>query len=193
MSTPSVTTSGGAGGRIIHVCVIVDTERVLEGVTQPPDPGAAPASIDESHAHLIVTENGPAEDQGTARAALAAGARDVIRVFASSASNQFEHAVLLVGIQQAQGDAALGRCDLVTQARAGIVPASATSALPARVVEQHFMFCDCSVEAEGTQRVQLAFAIYDRDDHGQPRFAGRYQWESQLTIQFRSTRGETTS
>ena len=131
---------------------------------------------------MIVTANGPGKHQGGGELVVDAGAGNVVRVFARSASNQFEHAVLLVGVHHARGDKVLDRFELVTQDRPGIAAASATSALPARLVPQQFVFCECGVVGEGTETIGLVFAIYDRDDRGQPRLVGLYQWEPRLTV-----------
>ena len=181
------------GKQIIYICITIDTDAVLARRPTSGHDRDAPASVPHADAYWTVTASGRGESQGTGDIALDAEVGDVVRFFAKSASNQFDHAVVLVGIRHARGDEVLDPVALVTQERLGIVPASAVTALPARFVPQRFAFCEGAVVAGGTAGIELAFAVHDRDDHGQPRLVGRYQWESRITFHLRSPPRNTTS
>jgi hypothetical protein len=181
------------GKQIIYICITLDTDAVLARRPESGHDRDAPASVSHTDAYWTVTASGPGESQGTGDIVLDAEVGYVVRFFAKSASNQFDHAVVLMGIRHTRGDEVLDSVALVTQERLGIAPASAMTVLPARFVPQQFSFCEGSVAAGGTGGIELAFAVHDRDEHGQPRLVGRYQWESRITFHLHSSSRNTTS
>ena len=184
MSTTDIVPSPTAEPRERTACIhaSVDADLVLLGHPHPRsgEGAEAPRSLLPAQGCMIVV--GGAESQGTRDITLEARAGDAVRVFAKSGSNNFEHAVLLQGIHHTGGDEVLGTFRLVAQERTGIAPASAKSALPAQLVRQHFSFCECDVVGEGAGSYSLVLTLYDRDEAGQPRFVGHYQWNARITV-----------
>lgn len=170
----------------IYICITLDAFAIAQGSSPAPEQTDALIRIPDEQAHTIVTASGGVERQGTGGAVLRVTEGHAVRFFARSASNQFEDAVVLIDIRHARGDRVLDRFALMIEERTTIAPASATSVLPARTVQRQFQFCECDVVREGTECIDLIFAIYDRDERGQPRRLGRYRSEPRLTFRFTS-------
>jgi hypothetical protein len=179
--------------QMTYICITIDTEFALLNILTSRMDVNAPAILQRDQIHVFAVANLHLENQNTGEVALDIDTGDVVRVFAKSASNQFEHAVVLTGIQHVQGDAILERFELVTKKRTCVEPASPTSPLLVQFVQRQFVFCECDVIGEGISTIELTFAIYDRDEQGQPRFVGYCQWSPRLTFHFRSPSDKTTS
>ena len=184
---------GTPRGRILYACVVIDAAAVFEAAGAPIGDTAHPLPIASSQAFMAASAIGPDDTRGDGAVIRDARVGDILRIFAISASNQFEDAIVIACIGAAGGDPVVDRCELVTRERLTIAPASATAALPAQLVQQPFAFGSCRVIGEGVGKLHLEFAIYDRDDRGQPRFAGLYQWEPTLTLFFYTSVEKPTS
>lgn len=166
------------GKRTINIRVTIDTDSL------PRDsPGDAdnPTVIAQDQGYMVVTGSRQVEDQGTREAAFQAEAGDILHFFASSGSNNFEAAVVIGDIRYAEGDEILTGCSNQTLERTAIAFHSLAEALPARLVQKQFQLYRCVVADNGTGSYDLVFALYDRNEEGQPRLTGHYRWAMQLT------------
>ncbi len=165
--------------RTINIRVTIDTDSL------PRDsPGDAdnPTSIAQDQGYMVVTGSRQVENQGTGDVVFQAEAGDSLHFFASSGSNNFEAAVVLGDIRYAEGNEILTRCSNQTQERAAVVPHSLTEALPAGLAQKQFRLYQCVVADNGTGIYDLVFALYERNEEGQPHLSGHYRWAMQLTL-----------
>ncbi len=169
--------------RTINVRVMIDTDSIPRAADRPGDAAKA-TSIAKDQAHMVVTASREVENQGTGDVTFEAGAGDTLRFFISSGSNNFEVAVLLVDVQGAGGDEILTSFTNQTLKQTVIAPQSLTDVLPARNIQKQFRFCQCVVNSEGTGIYDLVFALFDRNEDGQPQLIGHYRWAMQLTANF---------
>lgn len=174
---------GEPTNRTIYIRVIIDVDSVLQDSPDPRKDTETPTTVSFDRGQMIVTTTVGTADQDTGGLTFNACAGDTVRFFAKSGSNNFEHAVLIENILPAGDDEILEGFELVNLPLTGIAPASEAGEHTAEPVEQQFWFWQCAIVGEGTQTVSLILALYDRDEEGQPRFAGLYRWDLQLTVQ----------
>jgi len=71
----------------------------------------------------------------------------------------------------------------VQLSQAAIVPDPQSAEKIQEPVEQDFWFWQGAVAGEGSQRCRLLLSLYARDENtGQPRFAGLFRTDLQLTV-----------
>jgi hypothetical protein len=170
-------------GRSIYVRAVVDVASVLQDFPDAVKDAETPTAVGFDRGQMIVTTTVGAAAQGTGAIALNASAGDTLRFFAKSGSNNFEHAVLIHDIRRNGDDEPPERAASVNLLRTGITPAAQAHEQPEQGADREFWFWQYAVPREGTQSYSLHLALYDRDEDGQPRFAGLYRWDLQLTIQ----------
>jgi hypothetical protein len=126
-------------------------------------------------------------DQETGAIAVNAAAGDTLRFYAVSGSNNFDAAVLIQDVVCDDGidadDAILEQVALVNLQQQTILPASQAGKPTVTAVGRQFWFWQCAVAGEGSQDFSLVLALYGRDEDGQPRHAGLYRWDLNLTVQ----------
>lgn len=163
----------------IYIRAVVDAAGALQ---LRPDAPSEDAAHSLSPDQLIVTTTAGAVEQGTVTFAARPG--DLVRFYATSGSNNFEDAVLLAKVS-ALGDADIvdGLAD-VELSQATIVPAPQSAERTQAPVEQNFWFWQGAIAGQGSQRCRLLMSLYARDENtGQPRFAGLFRCDLQLTVQ----------
>ena len=175
--------TGDAAGRSIYVRAVVDVASVLQDFPDALKDSETSTAVAFDRGQMIVTTTVGAADQGTGAIALNASAGDTLRFFAKSGSNNFEHAVLIHDIRRNGDDDTTERALPVNLMRMGVMPAAQAHEQPAQGAVREFRFWQYAVPGEGTQSYSLHLALYDRGEDGQPRFAGLYRWDLQLTIQ----------
>lgn len=174
---------GAPTNRTIYVRVIIDADSILRDHPDPLKDAETPTTVSFDAGQMIVTTTVGTADQGTGDITFNACAGDTVRFYAKSGSNNFELTVLIQDIRQTENDEILEGFELVNLPQTGIAPASDAGEQTAEPVEQQFWFWQCAIAGEGTQTVSLILVLYDRDEDGQPRFAGLYRWDLQLTVQ----------
>jgi nematocidal protein AidA len=166
--------------RTINIRVTIDTDPIPRPAEGPGD-AADPTSIDQDLGHMVVTASHGVENQGTGGVAFEARAGDVLRFFISSGSNNFEQGVLLEDIRHAGGGEILTNFKYQAVDQTTIVTQSPADVLPARLVQKQFQFYQCVAASHGTGSYDLVFALYDRNEEGQPSLTDHYRWAMQLT------------
>ncbi len=174
---------GNPTNRTIYVRAIVDVAGLLRDCPDPLKNAETPATVGFDRGQMVVTTTVGTADQATGEVAFNACAGDTVRFFAKSGSNNFEDAVLIEVIRRSGDGEILEGFAPVALPQTLVTPASEAGEQPAKPVEQEFWFWQCAVAGEGTQGFSLILALYDRDEDGQPRFAGLYRWDLQLTVQ----------
>ncbi len=183
----------GDGSRAVYVCIAVDVSGVVAsadgngGAVEAPVDATAARPIAANSDQVIATTPTQLEDRGTSALSVVARAGDQLRVYAVSGSNNFEGAVLLAGVAAARSgpdeqDPVLGRFALAAFEQEAITPAEEPPAIAAADAEQQFWFWQAAILGSGTQACHALLALYGRDEHGQPRFAGLYRWDFSLTV-----------
>ena len=174
---------GEPTNRTIYIRVIIDADSVLQERPDPLKDAETPTTVSFERGQMIVTTTAGTADQNTGDITFDASAGDTVRFFAKSGSNNFEHAVLITDISHIGDDNILEGLAPVKLPQIGIAPASEGGGKLAKPTKHEFWFWQCAVACEGTRGHSLILALYDRDENGQPRFAGLYRWDLQLTVQ----------
>ncbi len=180
MSQTEIFSSPTRRRRTINFRVTIDTDSISQPADRPGDV-ANPMSIARDHGYMVVTASQGVENQGTGDVVFDADAGDTLRFFISSGANNFEQAVLLEEIRHASGDDILKDFKSQILEATVIAPHSQTDVLPARLVKKRFQFYHCIIANYGTGSYDLVFALYDRNEEGQPRLISHYRWAIQLT------------
>ncbi|MBS0245430.1 MAG: hypothetical protein JSR61_02335 [Proteobacteria bacterium] len=174
---------------------MVDVESIIATAAGEPAANALPAGdaasakpqLIGSEAQIVVTTTARTVGEklrGAEPAVLTviAGAGDCVRIYAISGSNNFEGAALLAGMHPRDGDDVLGGFALVALEQPSVMPADAPLTLADDSSIEEFWFWEAPIVADGTQSCTALLALYGRDDHGQPSFAGLYRWDFSLTV-----------
>jgi Inclusion body protein len=174
---------GEPTNRTIYLRAIIDVESVLRDRTDPPTETERPTTVRLDSGQMFVTTTAGTADQGTGIIPFNASVGDIVRFYAKSGSNNFEHAVLIKDVRYTGDDKILEGSELVKLQRMVITPGSDAAVQTEEAIESTFWFWQGVVAGEGTQGYSLVLALYDRDANGRPRFAGLYRWGLQLTVQ----------
>jgi hypothetical protein len=169
--------------RTIYVRAIVDAEGVLRDGPDLLNDAKSSTRVSFDRGQMIVTSTAGTVDAVTGDITIDAQVGDTLRFFAKSGSNNFEYAVLLDRIVRDGDEDITGQLKSVNVSQILPAPVAKAEGDTANPAEQDFWFWQCAVVGEGRQSFSLIIALYDRDEEGQPRFAGLYRWDLQLTVQ----------
>ncbi|MDW3194904.1 MAG: inclusion body family protein [Cytophagales bacterium] len=167
---------------IIDVQVTIDTDTLIKDVPNPSKNPESPSQIGHQYAFMVVTDGAAISGQGGADLSFAAQVGDTVRFHGSSASNNFENAVLLYGMPRFGGSQVFSEFISYTFTKSGVSPSN-PAVLPAHVGSERFWFFQANVIQAGTENYQVRFAVYQRDDNGYPVLLGYYQWDPQIVVQ----------
>lgn len=189
-STTSLPIDEPDGDRAIYVRVVVDVGSVLRDQPDAVKDADTQTAVASDRAQIAVTATAGIADQETGHLTLQARAGDTLRFFAKSGSNNLEHAALIEDLHPAGDDSLLQHTGAVALSRTAISPDAQAAVQLAEPAEHSFTFWQAAVTRDGAQAYALILALYDRDEHGQPRFGGLYRWDLNLTIQSSPTSAE---
>lgn len=186
-SAPGAEPTGASAGRTIYIRAVVDVAGTLQDLPVLPMGSETPIPVGFDSGRLIVTAMPGSADQETGKISVDAADGDTLRFYAVSGSNNFDAAVLIQDVipdDSIDADAAiLDEVALVNLRQQAISPASQNGEPAVTAAEQEFWFWQCAVAGEGSQDFSLVLALYGRDEDGQPRHAGLYRWDLNLTVQ----------
>ena len=182
MNDSNDTRPGSPAAGIIDILVVLDVEAILQESSKTETDTSAPTSMDPSRGYMLVTGAGDVTNQGSADVAIGCREGDTFRFFATSGSANYEHCVLLVDIRPHGGDAVLGAPERTLQERTAMAPPMEPGEFLVQCVPRTFWFLHGEVAREGAGDYCLEFALYDRDERGQPRFTGLYQYNARFTV-----------
>ena len=178
---------GEPAGQTIYIRAVVDVAGTLRDLPVLPAGSETPIPVSFDSGQLIVTAMPGSTDQATGAIAVNAAAGDTLRFYAVSGSNNFDAAVLIQDVACANSidadDAIFEAAALVNLQQQTILPASQAGEPAVTAASQEFWFWQCAVAGEGPQDFSLVLALYGRDEDGQPRHAGLYRWDLNLTVQ----------
>ena len=193
---------GNSNGRTIYVAIIADVMRLLssdaDAERSAEAAGAAAVKVVGPRSTFVLATAAAQSERGASHAlALDAAAGDAVRFYAKSGSNNFEGAVLIEHISPIGDRDSLQGFTLLQEERSTVAPRGYAGVFPARPCAQDFWFWQCVVATGGEPHCSVLLAVYDRDEHGRPRLAGRYRWVLQLTVKTTSpppgtNQGETS-
>jgi hypothetical protein len=184
-------TADNSNGRAIYVAIVVDVTRLLASAADVED-GADAANaeavkrVNPRSEFVLATTAAQTVRQASHQIAVEMSAGDTVRFYAKSGSNNFEGAVLIEDISPIRDRDSLQDFALLNVERSTVAPYDNASLSDARFPEQDFWFWQCMVATDGEPHCNVLLAVYDRDEQGQPRLAGRYRWVLQLTVKFTS-------
>lgn len=189
--------SSDDGSRAIYVCIAVDVEGVIAAFPEKKPTAKSPRRIDGNSGLVIATspagnDDETVETEGTSALSRAAHLGDDLRVYAVSGSNNFDAAVLLVGVGTGGDTRVLGPFELVALEQIPVTPSGEPLTLKNGGAKQQFWFWQAPIAGSGTERCHAVLALYGRDDHGQPSLAGYYRWDFPLTVKLTEAEDEPT-
>lgn len=165
--------------KIINVLITIDTESVR--TSSPSKEQNNPTGIGHNLGFMVATGTKVNSGQGTGDLSFTALVGDTVRVFATSGSDNFDSAVLLYGLPKFGGTQVLSQFSYKSFTKSTVVP-NPTSTLPAQIVDEVFWFFEADVIIKGTENYMVQFALYTRDDNGQPVLFGYYAWDPTITV-----------
>jgi hypothetical protein len=180
-------TADNSNGRTIYVAIVVDVTRLLASAAEAEE-GADAADAEavkrvSPHSEFVLaTTAAQTVRQASSRIAVEVSAGDTVRFYAKSGSNNFEGAALIEDMSPISDHDSLQDFALVKFERSTVAPSGNADVFPARFSEQDFWFWQCVVTTDGEPHCNVLLAVYDRDEQGRPRLAGRYRWVLQLTV-----------
>lgn len=174
------------GAQAIYVCIVADAEAIIAARADAArDVAAKPVKIS---AGIMATTTAQTRGQGSAALTLTARAGNLLRFYATSGSYDFESAALITAIHTDGRHSLLQDFELVDLQQVAVTPVPNDPGVAADAPPtQDFWFWQCTTAGEGTQHCHIVLALYDRDDDGEPRFAGTYRWDLALTVKFDET------
>jgi nematocidal protein AidA len=168
--------------KTINVQITIDTQAVA-AISNPSQNPTAPTGIGHDLGYMVATNTSVISGQGTGDLNFKAQLGDTVRFFATSGSNNFDDAVLAYGMPPFQGPTVLGRFDSKAfKGRQAIYPSDGPEVLPGTMAPQTFFFYQTDVVGVGTEGYMVQFALYTRDDDGQLKVRGYYQWDPTITV-----------
>ena len=187
-TAPGAEPNAAPDGRAIYIRAVVDVAGTLRDLPALPAASKTPLPVSFDSGRLIVTVMPGSADQDTGAITVNAATGDMLRFYAVSGSNNFDAAVLIQDVVPddsiAADDTIFDEIALVNlQQQQAVAPASQAGELTVTDVNQDFWFWQCAVAGEGSQSFSLVLALYGRDEDGQPRHAGLYRWDINLTVQ----------
>lgn len=168
--------------KTIEIQVVIDTEQILKKPGKASSDKNAPTPINYSNQYMIVTD-GAIKGQGSATLNFKANVGDIVRLHGSSASNNFENEVLIYDMVPIEGSArVLEDLRSQTYTKSGVTPHSHDSVLPEAIVDRKYWFLQGSIANRGTEKYWIRFALYQRDQNGEPTLKGYYAWDPEITV-----------
>ena len=166
--------------KTINIQVTIDAEGVMAQYPNPSQNQGSPTGIGHNFGYMVATSN-TISGSGTGDLNFSANVGDVVRFFGVSASNNFENAVLIYGINRFSGDQVFSDFASKEFTKSGVSP-SGSSVLPATISDQKFWFYEADVISRGTEGYKVVFALYKRDNSGNPVVFGYFQWDPTITV-----------
>jgi hypothetical protein len=186
-SAPCAEPNAAPDGRTIYIRAVVDVAGTLRDLPALPVASETPLPVSFDSGRLIVTAMPGSADQDTGAISVNAATGDTLRFYAVSGSNNFDAAVLIQDVivddSIAADDTIFSELALVNLQQQAVAPATPAGELAVTDLNQEFWFWQCAVAGEGSQNFSLVLALYGRDEDGQPRHAGLYRWDLNLTVQ----------
>ncbi|WP_157812163.1 inclusion body family protein [Polaribacter sp. ALD11] len=166
--------------KTINVHVTIDTIALAKAYSNPSKDFNNPTGIGHNFSYMIATSN-TISGSGTGDLNFSAQVGDTVRFFGNSASNNFEDAILLYGIDRFGGVEVFSPFMSLTFTKNGVSPSN-QNVLPAHIGSQQFWFYQSSVIIAGTENYKVVFAFYKRDENGNPILFGYFQWDPTITV-----------
>ena len=167
--------------RTIYMRAVVDTD-ALPCRDHAAVERLAPTRVASDSGALVLTSTA-AMTAAPGAATVSAAIGDTLRFYAITGSNNFEDAVLIDAIRRTGTDHSISGFAPVCLQRSAVEPQTGMD--PTSIIgtaEQDFWFWQGTVADQGIQDCSLVLSLYRRDESGQPRFAGIYRWDLQLTV-----------
>lgn len=166
--------------KTINVQITIDAQGIVNSYSNPSQDQNSPTGIAHNFGFMVATSN-TISGSGTGNLNFSAQVGDTVRFFGVSASNNFEDAILLYGINAFSGTQVFSSFSNLTFTKNGVSP-SGPSVLPAHIGSQQYWFYQSSVVQAGTEGYKVVFALYTRDSNGNPQLYGYFQWDPTITV-----------
>lgn len=169
--------------KTINILIAIDTDSV-KTIPNPSKDSNNPTGIAHNLGYMVASGTTVNSGQGTGDLDINALVGDTVRAFATSGSDNFEDAVLLYGMPQFGGVTVMSPFSYISFTKSTVVAQSATTPLPARIVDEMFWFFQASVVVKGTEQYMVQFGLYLRDaTTGQPVLYGYFAWDPTIRVQ----------
>ncbi|MBU2915696.1 MULTISPECIES: inclusion body family protein [Reichenbachiella] len=167
---------------IINVQITIDTDAIIRDFSTPSQDPNAPTGIGHQYEFMVVTDGASISGQGGADLNFRAQVGDNVRFHGTSASDNFENAILVYGIKRFGGDQVFSPFMSFTYTKNGVSP-SGFDVLPAHIGSEQFWFYEGRVITAGVENFQVVFALYTRGASGEPEVYGYFQWDPTVTVE----------
>lgn len=166
--------------KLINVLIVVDTDAIKQSNSRPSNDPARPTRIARHFAYMIASGTTIHGGQGTSDLSFRALVGDTVLVFATSSSGNCRDIVLLSGLSSVNKAEVLCRFEYCAVTRSAVAPRKGSTKLAVHNVD--VCFYENSTNRTGTEDLQVEFALYVRDDMGEPELFGYYSWNPTITV-----------
>lgn len=156
-----------------YIHITVNTEEIKQKHPQPSQDSDSPTLISHTNCYMV-GNNDVLYGNGTGELILQIPIGNLIRLYGTSASSNFEDAVVLYTINPLVGTSIFKIRGSKEYDAENVVP-SGKDTLPCENVDTTFNFLEVMVISVGSELHGVSFALYDRDEMGTPRLFGYFQ------------------
>jgi len=171
-----------ATGKIINIMITIDTDRLLKDYPHPSKDSNRPTGIAHNYGFMVATGTKVNSGQGTGDLNIQANVGDVVRVWAASASNNFDEAVLVYKLQRFSGEEVFNSFHCESFERNVPIPGG-DAVLPEVVKTDNFWFYGASIRKAGKEGYNVTFAVYTRGEDGSIKPYGYYSWDPEIVVE----------
>lgn len=168
--------------KIINILITIDTDAVMKDYSSTSLDKNKPIGIAHKYGFMVATNAKINKGQGTGDLDFNANVGDCIRMYALSASNNFDDSVLMYKINKFGGVEVFNEFKNQDYYKNVIVPSDGNDVLPGKSEKMHFWFYEASVKNTGTEDYKVNFAIYKRDDSGEAKLHSYYSWDPRIQV-----------
>lgn len=164
-----------------YISITFDTEGIINNYPEPSQNQDLPTPIASSFCYLIASMSSSAGN-GTDKLKLYLNIGSMIRIYGCSASNNFDDAALLYDISRSGGRRVFENFNPLTLMTDSLIP-TRQAPLDTELVENvQFLFMESQVLEYGKETENISFALYKRNDLGQPALFGYYQFSETFKV-----------
>lgn len=157
-----------------YIHITINTEKIKEKHPKPSQDSNSPTLISHTNCYMV-GNNDVLYGNGTGELNLQMPVGNLLHVYGSSASSNFEDSILLYTITHLAGPRIFEFQGSNQYEADGLVP-SGTDTLPGDIIrDTTFNFLELTVVSGGMELHGLSFALYDTDNFGKPHLFGYFQ------------------
>jgi len=166
--------------RFINALITIDTDKVKKDYPSPSRDSKLPTAVGPSYAYMVASGATKVENQGSWHLKFNAVVGDILRAFAASASDNFDDDVMIYGFKSNTPNVVVTSEFAYKSYKKSIVVGKPST--PPDCEDRKFSFFEAEVIDKGTVTYNVNFALYTRNDNGQPELKGYYYWDPTIEV-----------